>query len=57
MESVDDGIEVLTGLPAGAADPQGNYPDGSVNRRVEEKLVGLAEQAQARGGRADHANS
>jgi predicted ATP-dependent protease len=32
--TIDEGIEILTGVPAGTADADGNYPANSVNGRV-----------------------
>ncbi len=52
MATVDQGIELLTGLPAGARGSDGRFPDGSVNARVEAKLVAMA--AVARAQRAEH---
>ena len=52
VDSVDDGIELLTGLPAGQRDEQGMFPDGSLNRRVEDTLTrySVAMQAYASSG-------
>ncbi len=38
VDTVDDGIEILTGVKAGAMDKHGHYPKGSVNRQVQESL-------------------
>ncbi|MBE6448746.1 MAG: ATP-dependent protease [Alphaproteobacteria bacterium] len=38
IDTVDDGIEILTGIKAGAADKRGNYPKGSINRKVQDSL-------------------
>ncbi len=38
IDTVDDGIEILTGVKAGKPDNKGNYPKGSVNYLVEESL-------------------
>src|SRR3989337_2416621 len=35
IETIDQGIEILTGIPAGERDTSGQFPEGSVNRRVE----------------------
>lgn len=43
VADVDQAIELLTGIPAGAPDAGGNYPRGSVNGRVVERLAELAE--------------
>jgi len=47
IDSVDDGIELLTGLPAGQRDEQGLFPDGSLNRRVEDTLTRYSVAMQA----------
>ena len=46
LETLDQGIELLTGLEAGERDEHGEYPEDSVNRRVEERLSELARTAQ-----------
>jgi lon-related putative ATP-dependent protease len=38
VSSVEQGIEILTGRPAGKADRQGNFPEGTVYAAVQEKL-------------------
>ncbi len=38
VETIDVGIEILTGVPAGARDEDGNYPAGTVNWAVEKRL-------------------
>lgn len=47
VETIDQGIEILTGVPAGERDPSGKFPEGSVNARVEARLVDLAERRAA----------
>ena len=42
IETIDQGIEILTGLPAGERDETGHFPEGSINRRVEARLAALA---------------
>ena len=49
VETVDQAIELLTGMAAGMADSQGNFPEGSVNRRVADRLKQLAELRRAYG--------
>ena len=44
VETIDEGIEILTGVPAGARDESGNFPEGTINQRVEARLVMLAEK-------------
>lgn len=43
VSTVDEGIEVLTGVPAGERQPDGTYPEGTVNYLVDQKLKALAE--------------
>jgi len=50
VETVDEGIELLTGTPAGEAGPDGRFPDASVNARVAARLADLAEKARAFSG-------
>ena len=38
VSTVEEGIEILTGVPAGKADKNGKYPDGTVYGAVQEKL-------------------
>jgi lon-related putative ATP-dependent protease len=47
VDHVDQGIELLTGVPAGDRDPDGRYPEDSINRRVEDRLRILAERSRA----------
>ncbi|HEY5682111.1 MAG TPA: ATP-binding protein [Sulfuricaulis sp.] len=47
VSAVDQGIELLTGLPAGERDENGLFPDSTINQRVEVRLLTLAEQARA----------
>ena len=43
ISTIDDGIEVLTGVPAGKKDKNGKFPAGSINYLVYEKLKKYAE--------------
>ncbi|MDD3840226.1 MAG: ATP-binding protein [Clostridia bacterium] len=43
IKDVDQGIEILTGIPAGQRDEKGEYPEGTVNYMVEQKLKYFAE--------------
>ena len=49
VETVDQGIEILTGVPAGVLDDKGNYPIGSVNRAVAKRLANFTRKAMALG--------
>jgi len=43
ISSIDEGIEVLTGVPAGKKDKTGKFPRGTINYLVYEKLKKYAE--------------
>jgi ATP-dependent Lon protease len=43
VRTIDQGIEILTGKPAGKRKVDGSYPKGSVNDLVDQKLRQLAE--------------
>ncbi len=47
VSNIDEGIEVLTGAPAGEPSEDGAYPEGSVHFMVEQRLAELAEAARA----------
>ena len=47
IETIDQGIEALTGIPAGEPDASGVYPEGSINARVMVRLAELAEKRSA----------
>lgn len=42
VKRIDEGIEILTGFPAGKRGRNGRFPAGSINARVEEKLTEFA---------------
>ncbi|HEY7609851.1 MAG TPA: ATP-binding protein [Alphaproteobacteria bacterium] len=46
VTTVDEGIEILTGVAAGAAGADGAYPPGTVNASVAARLEALAEAAR-----------
>ncbi|MBC7222990.1 MAG: AAA family ATPase [Anaerolineae bacterium] len=46
VETVDQGIEILTGVPAGELQEDGTYPEGTVNFLVVQGLRRLAETLQ-----------
>jgi lon-related putative ATP-dependent protease len=46
IETIDQGIELLTGVPAGQADAKGVYPEGSINARVAARLAAFAAAAR-----------
>ena len=38
VKTIDEGLEILTGYPAGERDPDGSFPEGTVNSLVEKRL-------------------
>jgi predicted ATP-dependent protease len=46
VSTVEQGIEILTGVPAGKPDKDGNYPQGSVYGAVQRKLKRYLESLQ-----------
>ncbi len=49
VETIDQGLEIVTGVAAGARGPDGRFPEGTVNRKVEANLIALAEKRRAFG--------
>jgi lon-related putative ATP-dependent protease len=45
VSTVEQGIEILTGVSAGIPDQNGDYPEGSVYGKVQEKLKRYLEQS------------
>jgi lon-related putative ATP-dependent protease len=43
IDSIDEGIEILTAWPAGEIDEEGLYPEDSVHGRVQERLEEIAD--------------
>jgi predicted ATP-dependent protease len=57
--SIDEGIEILSGRPAGERQEDGSYPEGTVNHLVDEQLRDLAMRLKAFGkkeGEEDNTN-
>jgi lon-related putative ATP-dependent protease len=58
VSHVDQGIALLTGLPAGERGADGRFAEGSINRKVEDRLREFASKAKAFGkGDDDKAGS
>jgi lon-related putative ATP-dependent protease len=45
VSTVEEGIEILTGVAAGTPDEDGNFPEGTVYRKVQEKLKRYLERS------------
>ena len=50
--TIDEGIELLCGIPAGQRGEHGRFPPGSVHARVEDRLERWASDEQPRAERA-----
>jgi lon-related putative ATP-dependent protease len=46
VSTVEEGIEILTGIPAGKPDKNGDYPDGTVYAAVQKKLAHYFKRSQ-----------
>jgi len=44
VKTIDEGIEVLTGVAAGQRQPDGSYPEGTVNHQVRQQLREMADR-------------
>jgi len=53
VRTIDEGIEILTGVAAGTPDAGGKYPEDSVNGRVKARLADLAQRLRQAGDRRD----
>jgi len=51
VKTIDEGIEILTGFPAGSRGQDGLFPEGSVNSRVEQRLRQFAESLKDSSGK------
>jgi len=47
VASIDEGIEILTGVKSGDRDGDGRFPAGTINRLVEDKLRSFAERGRS----------
>jgi predicted ATP-dependent protease len=54
VDSVSQGIEILTGIPAGERDGSGRFPASSVYGRVERRLIEIAERLREAEGHGHH---
>jgi predicted ATP-dependent protease len=56
VAKIDDGISLLTGIPAGELGADGLYPKVTINRMVVDRLTLLAEKAREAGRKKDKDN-
>ncbi|MBP2644821.1 MAG: lon [Firmicutes bacterium] len=57
VRNIDEGIEILTGVPAGEASPEGIYPSGSIHDLVKNKLKEYTDKLIELAKSADGENS
>ena len=50
IDRVEEGVEILTGVPAGEIGPDGLYPGGSLYRKVADRLSELREAVREKDG-------
>ncbi|WP_372986767.1 Lon protease family protein [Marinobacter sp.] len=48
ISDINEAIELLTGMEAGVADENGDYPEGSFNRKVQDRLAAFAKVGKKR---------
>lgn len=46
VSTIDEGVSILTGVPAGKLNAKGQYPKGSINALVIDRLTTLTEKAR-----------
>jgi lon-related putative ATP-dependent protease len=49
VQTIDQGIEILTGMAAGRREASGRFPEGTFNHAVELRLIEMADQRRAFG--------
>jgi lon-related putative ATP-dependent protease len=55
IESIDDATELLTGQVAGERGADGQFPTGTVNRQIEDRLIEYAQKRRSFAESADNA--
>ena len=53
VNSVEEGVQILTGVPSGEPDAKGEYPEGTVNYQIVQKLEYLASKAKESAARSE----
>lgn len=49
ISTIDEGVELLMGVPAGEMDSQGRYPEGSLHHAVQQRLLEMATELKSFG--------
>jgi lon-related putative ATP-dependent protease len=53
VKTIDEGIELLTGIRAGKRDRKGKFPAGSINHTVDEKIKEFTDKLKKLSGNSD----
>jgi predicted ATP-dependent protease len=57
VETIDEGLEIVTGIPAGTREDSGKFTKGSVHERVDRKLSAWSARRVHYGGEIDRDNT
>ncbi len=57
VSTIDEGLEILTGAPAGAPGEDGRYPEGTINYQVRQKLEAYNELIAKKGKEQERAEA
>ncbi len=57
VKTIDEGMELLTGVPAGTVQADGFYPAGTVHEAVRQRLLALARELKSFGDGGDEGQS
>jgi lon-related putative ATP-dependent protease len=53
IDRMEEGLELLTGMPAGEAGADGSYPEGTLNHLVEKRLTEISEAMEKKKGNGE----
>ncbi|HOD75170.1 MAG TPA: ATP-binding protein [Syntrophorhabdaceae bacterium] len=53
IDRMEEGLELLTGMPAGELGADGSYPEGTLNRLVEKRLTEISEAMEKKKGNGE----
>jgi len=53
IDRMEEGLELLTGMPAGEPGPDGTYPEGTLNHLVEKRLTEISEAMEKKKGNGE----
>ena len=56
IKTIEEGIEILTGMEAGSIQPDGTYPEDTLFRRVDDRLMEIADIVKRFGKEAEEEN-